>query len=379
VLDVLERALEEWESTSDGEWLARYAPLLDDLRAALEWAVAEPHLAVAIAGASWPLWRELSLRSEGRRRLGVVLALLPAGAPVSHEARLRLGLGYLWLNTAEVRASHSEFARAAELYRSRGERVSLGSALAGIAFAGLLLGKTEESLESIREALYLLENGACLRTIAIAHSNELCIEASLGNLAAARAAGEKSLRFSEAIGADRLFYTTTGNLIELLLQAGDFDGAIAGTRNVLPLLRRTSHYELLGFTLGLLSAALTARGDLAEALDTARDAAPLLRDQGWLSWFLDHLALRAAAEDRMKDAARIAGYADADYRKLGRSREPIALQAVDRLHALLRAALPEVEILQLRREGSLLTEQQALALALPPPAGKLVILPGKDG
>jgi predicted ATPase len=70
VLQMLERASEEWETTGDTDWLERYGPLIDDLRSALDWATEkEPVTAVALAGASWPLWRELWLRVEGRQRL----------------------------------------------------------------------------------------------------------------------------------------------------------------------------------------------------------------------------------------------------------------------------------------------------------------------
>src|SRR5690349_6661172 len=62
---------------------------------------------------------------------------------------------------------------------------------------------------------------------------------------------------------------------------------------------------------GHSSAALTVRGNLDEALTLAREAAPLLRDEGTLSWHFDHLALRAALDGRMRDAAIIAGYANA--------------------------------------------------------------------
>ena len=41
LLATLELASTEWESTSDAVWMERYGPLLDDLRAALDWAIGE--------------------------------------------------------------------------------------------------------------------------------------------------------------------------------------------------------------------------------------------------------------------------------------------------------------------------------------------------
>lgn len=112
------------------------------------------------------------------------------------------------------------------------------------------------------------------------------------------------------------------------------------------------------------SGALTARGDLYEALIAAREAAPLLRDEGILFWLFDHLGLRAALSGRMPDAAMIAGHADEAFRRNGHSRWPMGVRAVERLNTLLSSALPESEILRLRSIGAALSEDQAMTLAL---------------
>jgi hypothetical protein len=78
----------------------------------------------------------------------------------------------------------------------------------------------------------------------------------------------------------------------------------------------------------------------------------------------DHLALRAMLGGRSKEAAQIAGYADAVYEEFGVPREAMGQRAVKRTNALLREALVEDEIGNLCRMGALLTEDQALALAL---------------
>ena len=55
------------------------------------------------------------------------------------------------------------------------------------------------------------------------------------------------------------------------------------------------------------SAALTAAGELDEALVVAREAVPLLRQQGALAAFLVHFAMLAARRGRIADAARALG------------------------------------------------------------------------
>jgi hypothetical protein len=78
----------------------------------------------------------------------------------------------------------------------------------------------------------------------------------------------------------------------------------------------------------------------------------------------DHLALRVGLAGHTRNSALIAGYADALYRVSGQPREPIGNRAAELLSLLLRDALPEDEIAQLRHEGSMLGEDHAITLAL---------------
>lgn len=365
VLEVLEKAKCDSETTSDAVWHERYALILDDLRGALEWAMEEsPDEAIALGGASWPLWRELSLRGEGRRRLGAVVEKLAPDTSPALEARLRRGLGDMWSNNAAIKTAHEEISRAVALYRTLDDRADLGCALTALGYALLLLGRVEEAEDAILEALSLLETAGWQRTLAAAYSAQLCIEATLGRFDLARAAGERAAQLCEMTGADRLGNVVAVNLIELLIEIDNLDEAVAVARNVTRRLTDMSQTDLRGLALGLLAAALTAQGYLDDALVAARDAAPLLRDEGVLFWLFDHVALRAALAGRMKDAAHIAGYADAVHEKFGRPREPMGQRALVRLDGLLRGALTADQTVQFRRMGARLTEDQALALAL---------------
>jgi hypothetical protein len=168
----------------------------------------------------------------------------------------------------------------------------------------------------------------------------------------------------ETIGAERVAFVVAANLMECSLQEGDIDGTIAAGRDLAGRLRDRFHSDLLGFVLGLLAGALTASGDLEAALATARQAVPLLRDEGLLFAQFDHLALRAALAGHVQDAARIIGYADAIHIAFGRPREPIEECAARRVSAVLTSTLSDGEIDLLKTEGKLLTEEQAVALAL---------------
>jgi predicted ATPase/DNA-binding winged helix-turn-helix (wHTH) protein/tetratricopeptide (TPR) repeat protein len=365
VLGVLEKAKSDSETTSDAVWHERYGHVLDDVRGALEWATGEDSDdAVALAGASWPLWRELSLRGEGRRRLGAVVGKLRPETHPALEARLRRGLADMWSNNAAMKTAHEEISRAVALYRELGDLPNLGCALTALAYALLMLGRVEEADKAILEALNLLETASWPRTLAAACSAQLCIEATLARFDLARAAGERAAQLCEMTGADRLGNVVAVNLIELLIEIDSLDEAAVAAQHLTHRLTDISQSDLRGTLCGLLAAVLTAQGELDGALVAARDAAPLLRDEGVLFWLFDHLALRAGLAGRWKDAAYIAGYADAVHREFGRPREPMGQRAVDRLNQMLPNSIINDQLAEYRRHGAALTEAQALTLAL---------------
>lgn len=362
---LLETAMCEWEITSDAVWTERYRPVLDDLRAALDWAMGEEtDEAVALAGASLPLWRELSLCAEGIQRLGAAAGRVRSETPPALEARLRRGLGDISSETAAVTAAHSEIDRAVAFYRTAGDAIHLGSALTALAFTLLMRDRIDDADQAIVEAVSLLERGGWLRTLARAYVGQGCVEAIRGRADAALVAWNKAARLSEMIGAHRMGLVVAVNRVQLSFERGDLDGSISEGRELAFRLREARQPDALGFVLGVLTGALTARGDLTEALIVAQEAALLLRDSGRLFWLFDHLALRAALGGHARDAALVASYSSAMYEKYGRSREPMGRHAMERTASLLRDVLPEEEIAQLDRLGAQLSEDQALTIAL---------------
>ncbi len=364
VLRTLRQAMRDWETMSDAVFLERYAPVLDDLRSALDWSAADDsELAIALAGCSWPLWRELPVRAEGRRRLSAAVSLLKPDTPRELEAHLRRGMGQLYFNTAAVKDARLEFERAVALFRALGDTQNLGSAIADFGYASLMLGNIGEAHALIDEALQMVERARRPRALAAAWSLKFCVEARLKS-PTMREAGMTAVRLCEAVGADRAALVVSANLVEAVLEMGDIDSAIASGQELVARLRDTYHTDILGYALGMVSGALSLQGDADAALAAARDAVPLLRDEGMLFWFFDHMALRLAIAGQFRDAALISGYADSVFCKFGRPREPVGLQAVSRLSELLRTSLSGDEIEQLHGVGKHLGEDRVIALAL---------------
>ncbi|SDH57337.1 Predicted ATPase [Pseudomonas benzenivorans] len=103
-LALMEQALQEWEVTPTRHWIGRFAPRVDDLRAALDWGFSAPGeeaLAILLTASSTPLWQELSLLHEHGRHVARALAALEAGEQpcLTLQVTLTLVLGSAWYHT----------------------------------------------------------------------------------------------------------------------------------------------------------------------------------------------------------------------------------------------------------------------------------------
>jgi predicted ATPase len=96
--DLFERAEAECETRPTADWLAEYGPKIDNLRAALDWALSlngDISIGVALAAASVPLWFEISSFNECRSWMEKVLGVIDRVERVSQrEMVLQYALGY---------------------------------------------------------------------------------------------------------------------------------------------------------------------------------------------------------------------------------------------------------------------------------------------
>ena len=97
-LELFERGEAEWETRPTAEWLTEYGRHIDNVRAALDWALSpagDPSTGVALTVASLTLWLHWLMLSECRRYVERALACIEAGADrdARHEMKLNAALG----------------------------------------------------------------------------------------------------------------------------------------------------------------------------------------------------------------------------------------------------------------------------------------------
>jgi predicted ATPase/DNA-binding winged helix-turn-helix (wHTH) protein len=91
--DLFERAEAESDTRQAAEWLADYGRKIDNLRVALDWAfspIGHPSIGAALTAAAVPLWMQLSLVGECRRRAEQALSAIAAGVEVDAPRKMKL-------------------------------------------------------------------------------------------------------------------------------------------------------------------------------------------------------------------------------------------------------------------------------------------------
>ncbi len=152
-LALMEQAQDDWELIATQPWLDRYAPLREDVRAALDWGLAdggEHGLAIRLTVSAMPLWQELSLLREHALYVDKALALMSkAGAPCSQlMMQLQLALGSLSYHTlGGAPRTIDAFVSARRLAEERQDLAGQLRAVSGHMAVNLCAGLYRQALE----------------------------------------------------------------------------------------------------------------------------------------------------------------------------------------------------------------------------------------
>ena len=365
--EMFEDATDDWMRIPEAEWRAAYAPELDNVRAALDWALgagAASAIGIGLVGGSGSIWLELPLRIEGRRRLEAAIARADAQTPEPDRARLWLWLGLLSRPTPAEAVAALE--QASKLYRRMGDFSGAGFSLMQLAAELTYMGRFEQAMPIFAEAFPLLERTGSPKLMAEYFLALGTLKALTGDLASARLDYEKAASLCEKTGAERLTIGVLCSLAETNWMTGDLDAALAGYREAVMLARKSPVARRIALGAGLtnLAGVHTERGELCEALLAAREGLPL-RNEGGFAWVtLDHLALRAALAGKTANAARLAGHTDYLFAANESSRQPNEARSRERLQGLLIENFSPGELERLLEEGAQMSEDEACRTAL---------------
>ena len=277
-----------------------------------------------------------------------------------------------WLTIARLgiystrREAYDAALRAADLYRPLAATASrLFDALLAAAVQGIRFGTTEDMARAIDEATFLVRPEWPPRQRAFLEFARSRLCARQGRMEDSLAAALRQVAISEqqrqrGQACTLRCRTSSPRITEL----GRPEAALARARSSIARLDVIGGSAGAGHLwLGVLNAeALLGRVDAAVA--AGRTAYALLLREGDEKRVFWGLALCAALQGRLADAARITGYADAALVRAGVGLEMHWTTMGDRLEPMFRAGLAPGEIERLRDEGAAMREEDAVRLAL---------------
>jgi predicted ATPase/DNA-binding winged helix-turn-helix (wHTH) protein len=281
--ELTRQAEADWQSLPAAQWLSIYGRSIDDIRAAIDWALSESgELAIGldITIATAPLWFQLSLMDEYRERLLRALQCLaqsPA-ADLAREVRLRIALGHaVWYSANDTNRMQEAFARALEISEAIDDRSAQLQALWGMwavrrsrgeykdallvatRYEEVAIGFGDPKFVSLASRIlsvnhhYLGNQDLALRLIASVQSQ------------AAQSGPQKVRSANNDFQLDRNVAMTT-LLARIRWLQGFPDQAAAGAREAIEAALKTRHVLSLGYALCMAGCPVALwTGDLAEA------------------------------------------------------------------------------------------------------------------
>ena len=351
----------DYVHVAEAEWLARYEPELDNLRAALGWAFAhDSELAVALIGDSLRLWQKLGLGPEALRHCEQALAMLRPDTPPRAAGRLWYALAMLVANTWTARSTEAA-RRAVALLRASEDKPMLVFALARL--AGSRSTPTPEQRDALTELERLTQVSWPPLLHAVARYASAAVHRWEGRYAEARRDFEEAralyLQGDAHIDAARCLLNAAGAAV----LAGCADAALAASRQAADELAgshdSSGHLEAL---MGIFTAMLV-KGDAAAAHDPLVRAVPLILRYDLGFHYAHRAALLASLEGQAEQAALLIGYGDAGKAARGHDvLEPLEITIRQRVIEYLRSHVadgPRVE--RWMREGAALSDRDAYA------------------
>jgi non-specific serine/threonine protein kinase len=307
-------------------WLQRLQPELDNFRMALMWFVVhEPAAAVRLAGALGEYWDHANLYAEGRQWMQRALAVAPA-APLDLRARALLWAGWLAHQLGDFARAELDLTEAVTQARALDDIPLLGGALYHLCTVLLSQGEPERAQPISDEVLALARLTGNPFYIAIATFNAGCVALAKGDPARAEVHLAESLE---------------------LLQGSNMSHAVASAQ-------------------GWLGRAVLARGDHPRAATLLREAIKgfaAANDWAVLAELLEYLAGATVASEPTA-TVRVLGAASQLRTRFGHPRKPSDAAEYDQTLVIARATLGDVAFTEAWNAGQLLSQDEALAVAV---------------
>lgn len=362
--DLADRARQAWWSAPTSLWLSEFAPELENARSAIGWALAHDEVILAariVVGLSG-LYRRLEHGPQLRSWLEPVLEGLDPAAEPALAAAAWEALSSVTVGSRKLEAAR----RAVDLGEQCDDVATTTLSLTSLAFGLVQAGRANEAQPIIDRAVFRSTERGLTRYsfFADAVNVKAFVARNCDRFDEALHLFPQALSLALASEYEDQATWVRLNMAELEFQMGNPRHALELVRAIDTSTTLLNRYVLLALLNG--AAYQIALGALEGALNDARQALRLSRGTAVQSTAIaiQHLATISALDGNARCGARLRGYADAWYRREEITREPTEQRIDEILMTALRGQLSDAELDAVAAEGSLISEDRAVAEAL---------------
>ncbi len=357
-----------WARMDDREWQRAVLTELDNLRAALEWALVAGH----DRRVGLELLAELhqpGLVFQPEETLHWYELALDATHDVADDPRLTATIHRRYalaktLGRASAATSIAVSTAAVAANRVVNDLAALGESLKVLGLALRDAGHLDEADAAYREGWTALEADGCSALKAEILCDWAGNDLKRGEVESARRRFAQALRIARR--GSVVHANTLLNLGELQFAQGDFVAARASAQEAKTTFRALESRLYLGCSLCNLAAYAMTLDEIDEARDAMGKALAILRDVG-SAYFtlvaLEHNGVLAALTGMNDIAAELLGYTDRQLRILGQVREGTERYGFERAVSLLRERLGEDRLSHAMEGGAARSEEDAIKCA----------------
>ncbi|MGH2573208.1 MAG: ATP-binding protein [Actinomycetota bacterium] len=327
-LSLAQRAAPAYMRRERKYWLDRLEPEHDNMRAALDWAIAggEAAIALRLTFALWRFWQMRGHLQEGRAWVERVLAMPGTHDHPADRARALEAAGGIAYWQSDPPAAMAWYGEAVEIAEGLGDRKLLADELYNYAFS-FDPGKWSHSFDQLKALL------------------------------------DRAMALYEQLGDRAGIANTHWGLGNLAYGQHDYERAVARTSQSLAEARELEEDFLTGWSLFMKGAALARLERWKEAEEPWRESLRLFaeaRDLTGILFNVDGLADVALANGNAERAIRLSAAAQALKAETGAE----LVEEERGLRERPEHGLSEEEIARARAEGEAMTLEQAVAYAL---------------
>jgi predicted ATPase/DNA-binding CsgD family transcriptional regulator len=413
-VSLAEQAAPELEGANSVTWLRRLEDELDNLRLALEWALANNvESGLRLAGALYWFWflglyidegvdwmkrtlecadsglvdaavrakvlAQLCGWGEGREPVNVASALLLCKESLAlyEQAGNKWGIAFALRNLSLVflcstPPDHASFRAAAEkslaLFRELGDKFYIANMLSELASEAYHQGELERAEVLGKEALQLHREARNLNGIARELQDLGTVAELQGDYARAKALYQESRPVLQELGIEGWTADNSMKLAEHMLHENAYEQAAALVEEGLAAYRERGLKAEIAWAFLLLGNATLGTGNYAHAKTLLKESLRMCQERGHphgVAEALQTLAGVAVAQGQPQRAAHLFGAAEAIF-ETTKFLPPLPYQVAQRERDVgkLYKALDEEEVKAAWAEGRAMTLEQAIAYAL---------------